>query len=383
MLKTIKLRLYPNLQQREQIDININHCRALWNMMLEMHVNRYKNNKNSKFVNGYGMNLLLPSLKKEYAWLKEADSSSLQETNTQLETAYKRFFKKLGGSPKFKSYKFSRKSYTTKIRMSLIDDHHLKLLKLGRVYFRAKEIPDGRIKRVTVSISSTGKYHALVLMDTDIKPFEKTGKAIGIDLGLASLSTQSDGYKLDNIRFDKKLTKKKHYWEKRLARRRKQALQVIHEQHKLGHELELADFSNYTRAKYMVAKYAEKEKNQREDYLQKYTTNLVKKYDTIVMEDLKSSNMIKNHNLARAIANASWHKIREMLEYKTSWYGKKLIIIDPKYTSQVDFETGEVVKKPLDVRQYTNSLGHTFDRDINAAKNILKWGISPETRITK
>lgn len=352
-------------------------------MMLEMQVNRHNNNRNSKFVNGYGMNLLLPSLKNEHIWLKEADSTSLQETNTQLETAFKRFFKKISGYPKFKSWKYGRKSYTTKMNMKIIDNHHIKLRKLGYVYFRAKSIPEGRIKRVTISISSTGKYHALVLVDTEIKPFKKTGKATGIDLGLADLAIQSDGYKLRNIRFDKKLAKKKHYWEKRLARRRQQALQIIHEQKKIGRDLDLADFSNYTRAKYMVAKYAEKEKNQREDYLQKYTTNLVKDFDIIVIEDLKSSDMMKNHNLARAIANASWRKIRIMLEYKTSWYGKKLIAIDPKYTSQADFETGEIVKKPLEVREYTNSLGHVFDRDINAAKNILKWGLKPETRITK
>lgn len=383
MLKAIKLRIYPNIRQKEQIDININHCRALWNMMLEMQINRYKNNKKSKFVSGYGMDLLLPYLKKEFIWLKEADSTSLQETNAELETAYKRFFKKISDSPKFKSYKFSRKSYTTKMSMSLVDKHHLKLAKLGYVYFRAKAIPDGKIKRVTVSISATGKYHALVLVDTDIKKFKKTGQNIGIDLGLTTLSTHSDGYKLKNIRFDKRLASKKHYWEKRLARRRQRALQIIHEQHKLGHELELVDFSNYTRAKYMVAKYSEKEKNQREDYLQKYTTNLVKDFDVIVIEDLKSSNMIKNHNLARAITNASWRKIRVMLEYKTSWYGKELIVIDPKYTSQVDFETGEIVKKPLDVRQYTNSLGNILDRDINAAKNIFAWGLNPKLRITK
>jgi len=351
--------------------------------MLEMQVNRYKNNKKSKFVSGYGMDLLLPYLKKEYVWLKEADSTSLQETNAQLETAYKRFFKKLGSHPKFKSRKFGRKSYTSKMNIVIVDNHHIRLAKMGNVYFRAKAKPKGKIKRVTISISSTGKYHALVLVDTEIEPFEKTGIDIGIDLGLADLAIQSDGYKLKSIRFDKKLAKKKHYWEKRLARRRQQALQIIHEQHKLGHELELVDFSNYTRAKYMVAKYSEKEKNQREDYLQKYTTNLAKDFDVIVIEDLKSSNMIKNHKLARAIANASWRKIRVMLEYKTSWYGKELIVIDPKYTSQVDFETGEIVKKPLDVRQYTNSLGNTLDRDINAAKNILRWGLNPETRIKK
>jgi len=383
MLKAIKLRLYPNQVQREQIGVNINHSRFIWNIMLEMQSTRYKNNKNAKFVSGYDMNLLLPLLKVEHPWLKEADSSSLQDTNAQLENAFKRLFKKQGKHPVFKSDKFSRKSYTTKLRISLVDKTHLKLCKLGVVSFRAKALPTGKINRVTVSISATGKYYAMVLVDTETNTFSKTGKSVGLDLGLKSLVTQSDGYKLPNIRFDKRIAKKKHYWEKRLARRRSQALSVIHEQKKVGRELQLSDFRNYMRAKYQVAKINEKIANQRNDYLQKYTTELVKNYDIIAIEDLKSSNMIKNHKLSRAIANASWRKLRTMLEYKTNWYGKRLLVIDPKYTTQVDFETGEIKKHPLSVRTYVNSIGHIVDRDINAAKNILRWALEPQTRVTR
>lgn len=83
------------------------------------------------------------------------------------------------------------------------------------------------------------------------------------------------------------------------------------------------------------------------------------------------------------ITIASWRKMREMLEYKTKWYDKSLLIVDPKYTTQVDNETGEIKKHPLSVRAYTNSLGHIIDRDINASLNILQWGLNPETRITK
>lgn len=351
--------------------------------MLDMQNTRYETNKSAKFVNGYDMSLLLPTLKREYKWLKEADSSALQETTTQLETAFKRFFKKIGGHPRFKSWKFSRKSYTTKLTMSLIDERHLKLTKLGSVSFKAKALPVGKIRRVTISISATGKYHALVLVDEDIQPFDKTGKNVGIDFGLADLAIQSNGIKLANIRFDKRLAQQKHYWEKRLARRQLRALSIIHEQKKLGRELELSDFSNYARAKYQVAKINEKIANQRADYLHKYTTQLVKNYDVIAIEDLKSSNMLKNHKLARAIANASWRKMRELLTYKANWYGKQLLVVSPRYTTQVDFETGEIKKHSLKVREYTNSLGHLIDRDVNASKNILKWALDPETRITK
>lgn len=102
--------------------------------------------------------------------------------------------------------------------------------------------------------------------------------------------------------------------------------------------------------------------------------------DMIAIENLKASNMLKNHNLARTIANDSWRKMRDMLAYKTDWYGKKIIVVDPRYTTQVDNETRKINKHPLSVRGYVNSLGHLVDRDINASKNILKWALQPETR---
>jgi len=259
----------------------------------------------------------------------------------------------------------------------------LKLPKLGPVRFKQKHIPEGKLKRATISISSTGEYYASILIEREIAALPKTGKNIGLDLGLASLSTQSDGTKIPLPRFDKNLAKKKCYWERKLARRRIRALSVINEQKKLGRQLDLEDFANYMRAKYMVAKISEKERNQRNDYIQKYTTKLVRGFDTIVVEDLKPSNMIKNHKLAKAVANAGWRSLRTMLAYKTSWYGKELIVINPAYTSQVDFETGEIQKKGLKIREYTNSNGTLVDRDVNAARNILKWGLYPETRVTK
>ena len=385
MLKAYKLRLYPNKKQIDKIHINFNNCRFIWNKMLEMQINRYENNKNAKYINGYGMNLLLPLLKKENPWLKKADSTALQEAITQLDTAFTRFFRKLSGYPKFKSMKYSRKSYTTKMNITLVDENHIKLPKLGKVYFLANKIPDKnlKIKRATITVSATGKYYALVLVDTEIKQFSKTNKSVGIDLGLKDLATQSDGIKLPNIRFDKRLAKKKKYWEKRLARRRLQALSYINEQKKIGRDLDLSDFSNYAIAKHNLAKINEKIANQRIDYLHKYTTNLVKKYDVIAIEDLKASNMLKNHKLAQAISNASWRIFRELLSYKTKWYGKELIVVKPQLTTQFDYETGEINKHPLSVRQYTNSLGHVIDKDINAAKNILSWGINPQLRVTK
>lgn len=382
-LTTVKIRLYPNKEQENQILLTFGHTRYIWNTLLGMQNSRYENNNKAKYLSGYDMAILLPMLKQENPWLNEADAIAMQEVTASLDKAFRYFFKKIRGYPRFKYRKSTRQSYTTKQRIRLVDKSHIKLPKLGPVRFKQKSIPEGNIKRATVSLSATGKYYASVVIEREIQPLPKTGNKVGIDLGLASLSTQSDGTKIPLPRFDKNLAKKKRYWERKLARRRIRALSVIHEQKKLGRQLELEDFANYARAKRMVAKYSEKERNQRNDYIQKYTTKLVKEFDTIIIEDLKPSNMMKNHSLARAVANAGWRSLRTMLEYKSTWYGKELIIINPAYTSQVDFETGEIQKKGLKIREYTNSSGTVVDRDVNAAKNILKWGLHPETRITK
>ncbi|WP_243674554.1 transposase, partial [Lentilactobacillus kisonensis] len=224
-------------------------------------------------------------------------------------------------------------------------------------------------------LSATGKFYAVLLVDTAIKQLAKTDKKAGIDLGVADLVITSDGIKHPTIRFDKRLSQKKRYWEKRLARRRRQAQQVIawekHTHIAVPHELN--DFKNYQQAKRMVAKYAEKIANQRQNYLHHLTKQLVIQYDVIKMEDLKTKNLLKNHKLARAIANQAWRALRAQLEYKCEWYGKQLITVNPRKTSQIcsncHYDCG---KHALDIREWTcPSCGINHDRDINAAKNIL------------
>jgi len=201
-MTSVKVRLYPNKKQKEQIWVNFNHTRALWNKLLGLQKERYENSKDdenakrSAYLDGYDMAILLPLLKQEYPWMKEADSKAMQEVTTNLDTAFKRFFKKTSGYPNFKSWKRSRQSYTTKQALHLVDESHIRLPKLGPVKFKQKFIPEGKLKRATVSISSTGKYYASVVIERDIDPLPKTGKNVGLDLGLASLSTQSDGTKI-------------------------------------------------------------------------------------------------------------------------------------------------------------------------------------------
>jgi len=376
-LKAIKTRIYPNIEQQYKIVNNFGCCRFVWNMLLDMQIKRYKNG--GSYVNVFGMNYLIKCLKQEYPFLKKAESTSLQHVSRDLNNSFQKLFKEHSGYPKFKSRKFPKQSYQSSCNNSnnicQFNENRLKLPKLGTVYFRSGRQITGKIKNVTIRLSSTGKFYAIVLVDTEIGKLSKTTNKVGIDMGVADLMITSDGIKYPTIRFDKILAKKKHYWEKRLARRRLQAMEEIawDQNNKVMNPRELSDFKNYLKAKHMVAKYSEKIANQRNNYLNTLTKQLVEQYDVIKIEDLKTKNLLKNHKLARAIANQSWREIRRQLEYKCDWYGKQLVTVNPRKTSQICSSCGyDDGKHTLDIRQWTcPNCGIQHDRDINAAKNIL------------
>ena len=378
MYKGIKLRIYPNLEQQTKIINNFGCCRFVWNQMLNMQIERYKNNPDSKFLNGFAMNLLLTQLKREYSFLRKADNTSLQDTCETLAVTFQRFFKKQSGYPKFKSRKYPKKSYKSKMmanNIRLVNDYYLKLPKLGIMKFRGRLTTD-KIKSATIKLSPTSKFYCVLLTECENQAsFDKTQQNVGLDMGVADLVITSDRVKYPTIRFDKLLAHKKHYWEKRLARRRLQAQREMawDKHNKVAEPRKLKDFSNYQKARIMVAKYNEKISNQREDYLHKITTSLVHHYDVIKIEDLKTKNLLKNHKLARAIANQSWRELRSMLEYKCEWYDKQLVTVNPRKTSQICSNCGyDDGKHELNIRQWTcPQCGTHHDRDINAAKNIL------------
>ncbi|WP_164508358.1 RNA-guided endonuclease TnpB family protein, partial [Companilactobacillus kedongensis] len=255
----------------------------------------------------------------------------------------------------------------------------IKLPKLGYLRYRAGRKIVGKIKAVTIRKSSTNKYYAVLSLDCENQAIKRTNKKVGLDVGVSDLVITSDGQKYQTIRFDKLIEYKKHQWEKKLARRRFLAFKDIQKQKKLGllEPKSLDQYRNYQKAKVMVAKYSEKVANQRKDYLHKITAELVNSYDTIVIEDIKTNELLKKHNLARAISNQSWRELRLMLEYKCAWYGKQLVVIDPYKTSQICSQCGyDDGKHELDVRAWTCPSCHAHhDRDINASKNILNTGL--------
>lgn len=373
-LKGVKIKLKPSEKQKDQIDINLNLRRFVKNQMLAMQQKRYENG--GKFTSKIGMIYCLKSLKLEFPFLKQAESTCLEYACADLDQAYKRFFNGQTDRPNFESRKRPHNSYKSKCinnNIQIVDNHAIKLPKLGVVKAYGLDRIQGKIKSAVIRKNSTGVYSATIQIEHEPKELAKTAKQIGLDLGLTDLVIQSDGFKLKNKKFERALAKKRRIWERKLARRRLQAKSKIEEADKLGLELDMSSFKNVEKAKQMVAKINRKISNQRDDYLQKYTTNLVKEFDTIVMEDLKTKNMMKNKRLSRSIADSAWAKIKSMLEYKCEWYGKELILVTPQYTSQTCSACGKNTgKKPLNIREFIcPHCGVHHDRDINASINIL------------
>lgn len=380
LLKGIKLRLYPNRTQQIQLNQMFGNDRFVWNQMLAMAEQRYRNNPSSQFVNEYGMNYLLKVLKQEHPFLRNSDSTSLQVVNRNLAQAFKMLFKHRGGHPRFKSRHANHQGYTGCSSCQVLTKRRIKLPKLGSIRTsKVTSIANSKIKRYTVSLESTGRYYLSLQVDVpEPQALPKTGKSVGLDVGIADLAVSSDGVKYKG--FDATWAKKQAaMWQKKYSKRYRQATIAVrnwNHNHKNIKE-ELNDYQNWQRARAQKTLYQTKVANKRKDYLHKLTTSLVKNYDVIVIEDLKVKNLQKNHHLAKSIANASWYQFRLMLEYKCQWYGKRLIVVKPNYTSQICSQCGfHSGKKPLEIREWTCAkCGKHHDRDINAAVNILHKGL--------
>ncbi len=380
IIKGVKLRLYPNANQRDQLTQMFGNGRFVWNQMLAMAKERYRNNPSSSFVNEYGMNYLVKSLKKEYPFLKESDSSSLQVSNHYLAQSFKMLFKHQGGYPRFKSRKATKQSYTGKSTCKVIAKRRIKLPKLGSIRTsKTNQLEGLKIKRYTVTLDSTGRYYlSLVVDDPNIQSLDPTGAVVGIDVGVADLAITSDGKKYSKFRTSY-LDKQVKTWQSKFSKRKYKATVAMRQwnhNHK-DFKMVLEDYQNWQRARKTKARYQAKIANKRKDYLHKVTTELVKNYDVIVMEDLRTKNLLKNHSLAKSISNQSWREFRTLLEYKCKWYSKKLVTVKPNYTSQICSQCGyHSGKKPLEIREWTcPKCGTHHDRDINAAVNILNKGL--------
>lgn len=369
MLKGIRVKIYPNQHQIQWIEQNIGNARFVWNQMLDMWNTRYQNNPSLPTLKKHGLHKLLPLLKKEHAFLKEGEASSLQVVCEALHGSFVEFFKRNRKHPRFKSKKKSKAAFTMKNNKNIaLKKNVIKLPKIGWVKARwSNEIAFDQVKRVTITRTPSGYYTASVLVESENQVLDKTDKKIGLDMGQTDLMIGSDGLRIITRTY-KKYERKLKQWQRKMSRRMRLAKEK---------GIPLEEAKNYQKAKRMVAKYHEKIRNGRQDYLHKVTKKIIEDYDFIAVEDLQVKSMLNKENRKRnnqAIANQSWHELCTMFEYKTEWYGKTFVKVDPRYTSQdcssCRKRTGP--KNDLSVRSWIcSNCQIKHDRDINAGRNIL------------
>lgn len=364
MYKGYEYRIYPNKTQQKLLAKTFGCCRYVYNHFLKRRIEYHE--KEGKYINSFALSKELTILKNELEWLKEVDCQALQQELRHQDNAFERFFKAKKGFPKFKTKHCYRYSYTTILNVSLdVENHKIKLPKIGKVNLRLERIPKGQIKSVTVKQVPSGKYFvSLTILEEDkYLPKKQITEqtTIGIDLGLKDFAILSDGRKISNPKYLKQNLKKLAILQKRLSRKQKGS-------------------SNRNEARIKVAKQYEKITNLRKDFLHKLTHQLTheNQVSTLCIEDLSVSNMIKNHKLARSISDVSWYKFRTLLEYKCELYGKNLLIIGRFEPSSKMCTCGYINKElTLADREWIcPQCGTHHDRDILAANNIKKFALS-------
>ena len=310
-------------------------------------------------LNSYDLSKQLTELKKEHIWLNEINSQSLIEVLRNQDSAFTNFFNHRAQYPKFKSIKKANNSAKFPQNHKLIEEKSL--LRISKFQEGIKividRVPKGELRNVIVTKSKTGKYFASLLYNTgcavpEIKNI-KDGTSVGVDLGLKHFVILSDGDKIHSHKFLKSSQARLAVLQRRLSRKTKG--------------------SNRRRGQILkIARVHEHIVNQRKDFQHKLSTSIVNKYDTVCMENLSISNMVKNHSLAGAISDAAWFQFTQMIKYKCDWYGKNFLQIG-RFEPSSKMCTCGVINRELSLsdREWTcDSCGVTHDRDILAANNI-------------
>lgn len=365
MLRAIRYEINPTKSQQVLIKKTCGCCRLVYNIMLDKKINAYENEKIK--ISAYDLVNDIPKLKDEKEFLKEVASQALQQAINNLDHAYKSFFKRGNkGYPKFKK-KGQKDSYRIPIPCVIdYDKWVVKVAKIGNIKIfkgRNKQI-NGPIKSYTISHTSTDRYFISVLYECNDKLNLNNNESIGIDVGIKTFAVLSDGTEFENQKLLKSNLLKLRILQRSASRKYKRDKKVEDQS------------SNYRKAQKRVAKLHERIRFQRLDYLHKKSSWIAKNYSTVCLETLNIRGMVKNKKLSRAISDCGWGLFITMLEYKCD----KVVKIDRWLpSSQTCSECGYINKqtKNLSVRKWScPNCGVIHDRDINAAKNIKREGLS-------
>lgn len=373
MLRAIKVRLYPNKTQEQEFNKILGCYRFVYNHMLARKQESYKSDKT---------NLGLTELSKyfhhelrkdeQFIWLKEQNTKVMNHAILQMLTAYDNFFKCKNGFPKFKSKKTKQSALFPLEAISkrnTFETRHITLVKqLKNIKFRCSDLYFKRLRKykdnirsATLSKTKSGNFFLSILMDIpqdEIVKFKKTNKEVGIDLGVKDFVITSDGKKFEN----------KHLFKKDERKLKKLQLQLSKK--KVGS-------NNCNKQRIKIAKAFERITNKKNNYIHYVVNDLLSSYDTIYMEDLSVSGMLKNHHLAKAISEVGFYKFKEILKNKAIANDKKVVLIDKFYPSSKTCSQCGYIHKGLKLKDrhwQCPNCGEIHDRDFNAAKNILREG---------
>lgn len=372
MLKSIKIRIYPDAVQKEFISKQLGCCRFIYNKLLDYKKTQYEQNKSSTSLSQLGKYLTNLKKQDEYLFLNDVYSVCLQQSMQDLIKAYDNLFKQHKGYPKFKSKKDTKQTcrFTNSIfkvndkingnRITLIKQLKNILFKCSRkdeIYLNHNQ---NKIHSITLSKTTTNKYYLSICIDYNIYKKEKLDTVIGLDLGIKDFIVDTNGNRYENIHFYKNQENKLKKLNKQLSKKQK-------------------DSNNRNKTRIKLAKVYEKIKNQRNTYLHQITSKLVNENQVICIEDLNVKGMMQNHKLAKSIQELSLYEFRRQLEYKCKWYGRQLIVIDRFYPSSKTCHNCGYIYKDLSLSErdwICPHCGKKIDRDYNAAQNILDEGLN-------
>lgn len=361
MIKAFKYRIYPTKEQEILLSKHFGACRFIYNLALETKMAAYSSAKVN--LSRYDLQVQMKELKQDCEWLNEINSQSLQTELMHLDGAYLKFFKGLAKFPKFKS-RHDKQSFQCPQNV-FIRDGKLVLPKFkAGVKISLSRLFEGEIRTVTISKTPTNKYFASILVqDNKVIPGKqpiKEDTTIGIDLGIKTFAALSDGQQYDNPKHLKKALKRLKMLQKRASKK-------------------VNGSNNRKKANLKVALAHEKVANQRKDFLHKFSDVITKQYDTICVENLNISGMVKNHNLAQSINDVGWAAGLDMLKYKAEWRGKTYHEIGRFDASSKLHGKCGYLNKQLTLADRTwlcPKCGEVVDRDKNAADNIKTFGLN-------